>query len=72
MAAEMIGRVRALPPGDPELARRVADRMRRAASFAERLRGDAPPRVSAVLDEGVLRRVVGGPEVMRGAARPPA
>ena len=64
-ATEMIGRIRSLPPGDQELVERVTTRMRRAAGFAERLHGEAPPRVSVVIDEGVLRRVVGGPETMR-------
>jgi hypothetical protein len=64
-AAEMIGRIRALEPGDPELQERVDARMRRAAALADRLRGDAPPQVSVVTEEGVLRRVVGGPKVMR-------
>jgi hypothetical protein len=64
-AAEMIGRLRTLKPGDPELENRVGVRMRRAAAFAQRLRGEAPPKVSVVVDECVLRRVVGGPEVMR-------
>jgi transcriptional regulator with XRE-family HTH domain len=35
----------------------------------EVLRSDTPLRLSAVLDEGVLRRSVGGPEVMAGQLR---
>jgi transcriptional regulator with XRE-family HTH domain len=31
----------------------------------ERLKGDAPPFLSAVLDEAVIRRMIGGPKVMR-------
>lgn len=64
-AAEMIGRIRSLEPGDKELTDRVRTRMRRAADLAKRLDGAEPPRVSVVLDEGVLRRVVGGRETMR-------
>ncbi|MFH8365899.1 Scr1 family TA system antitoxin-like transcriptional regulator [Streptomyces sp. NPDC018031] len=46
---------------EEEVEQRVAARLGRQ----ERLRGDAPPRVWAVLDEGVIRRLVGGSEVMR-------
>lgn len=64
-AAEMIGRTRSLEPGDQELADRVRTRMRRAADLAKRLDGTEPPRVSVLIDEGALRRVVGGRETMR-------
>jgi len=64
-AAEMIGRIRSLEPGDQELAERVRVRMRRAADLAERLDGAQPPRVSVLIDEAALRRVVGGRETMR-------
>jgi len=64
-AAEMIGRTRSLEPGDQELADRVRARMRRAADLAERLDGAEPPRVSVLIDEGALRRVVGGRDTMR-------
>jgi hypothetical protein len=64
-AAEMIGRIRSLEPGDHELTERVRARMRRAADLAERLEGAEPPRVSVLIDEGALRRVVGGRETMR-------
>lgn len=64
-ATEMIGRLGALKPGDQELVDRVNTRMRRAAGLARRLRGDTPPSVTVVVDEGVLRRIVGGREVMR-------
>jgi hypothetical protein len=64
-AAEMIARLRSLEPGDEELADRVRTRMRRAADLADRLDGAEPPQVSALIDEGALRRVVGGRETMR-------
>jgi hypothetical protein len=64
-ATEMIGRLRSLDPGDEELADRVRTRMRRAADLADRLDSTEPPRVSALIDEGALRRVVGGRETMR-------
>jgi hypothetical protein len=64
-AAEMIGRLRSLEPGDQELADRVQIRMQRAADLEDRLDGNEPPRVSVLIDEGALRRVVGGRETMR-------
>ncbi|SNY50064.1 hypothetical protein SAMN05421748_110204 [Paractinoplanes atraurantiacus] len=64
-ATEMIGRIRSLDPGDQELADRVRTRMKRAAGLAERLEGEEPPRVSVLIDEGALRRLVGGRETMR-------
>ena len=50
---------KAAPPEDIE--RRVALRMKRQ----EMLTGREPPRFWSVMDEAVLRRPVGGPEVMR-------
>ncbi len=44
-----------------EIEWKIALRMDRQ----ERLRGDDAPFLSAVLDEAVIRRVIGGPEVMR-------
>ncbi|MGI5213987.1 helix-turn-helix domain-containing protein [Plantactinospora sp. CA-290183] len=44
-----------------DVARHLAERMRRQ----EILTRDNPPQLFAVLDEGVLRRPVGGPTVMR-------
>jgi len=64
-AAAMIGGIAGLASDDPALAKRVGVRMQRARSFAARLNGTAPPRLWAVIDESVLRRVVGGPAVMR-------
>jgi hypothetical protein len=64
-AAEMIGRLRSLDPGDPELTDRVRTRMRRSADLAQRLDGNQPPRVSVLIDEAALRRLVGGRETMR-------
>ncbi len=64
-AAEMIGRIAGLAPGDPQLTQRVNVRMQRAEAFAKRQQGGAPPQLWAVIDEAVLRRLVGGPAVMR-------
>ncbi|MGW0501575.1 DUF5753 domain-containing protein [Micromonospora sp. NPDC003241] len=44
-----------------EVERLVAARMARQSVLA----GDGPPWLTAVIDEGVIRRTVGGPEVMR-------
>lgn len=56
---------RALYPRDSEqaLQKRVDLRLGRQASFAER---EDKPRVSAIMDEATLHRMVGGPEVMDG------
>ena len=48
------------PAGEEELARRIAVRMARQ----ERLAADDPPEYWAVLNEAVIRRPVGGPDVM--------
>ncbi|WP_344593096.1 helix-turn-helix transcriptional regulator [Actinomadura vinacea] len=47
---------------ESEIDQRVELRMQRQ----ERLTGPEAPRLWAVLDEGALRRPIGGPEVMRG------
>jgi transcriptional regulator with XRE-family HTH domain len=49
-----------VPP--EEVERRIAVRLKRQ----ERLHGDDPLRLHALLDEAVLHRQAGGPEVMRG------
>ncbi|GIF38769.1 hypothetical protein BC793_105413 [Actinoplanes xinjiangensis] len=64
-AAEIISGITGLAEDDPELTERVNLRMRRAATFAQRLDGPNPPRLVAVIDEAALRRKVGGAEVMR-------
>ena len=64
-AMAMISRIIGLRVDDPELQARVNLRMQRANKLEERLLGTNPPEVWAVMDEGVLRRVVGGPAVMR-------
>jgi hypothetical protein len=64
-AAEIVRRVGGVADGSRELADRVDRRMRRAGALEERLRGPDAPRLLVVLDEGVLRRAVGGPDVMR-------
>lgn len=52
----------ASPDATPdEIDRKVALRIGRQ----DRLRGDEPPFLSAVLDEAVIRRKIGGPAVMR-------
>jgi transcriptional regulator with XRE-family HTH domain len=48
-------------PSEDEVERRAKARMSRQ----EILHRDDPPKVWAVLDEGALRRVIGGPQVMR-------
>jgi len=50
---------------EEEVARRATARISRQ----EILRRDNPPKLWAVLDEGALRRVIGGPEVMRAQLR---
>jgi hypothetical protein len=64
-ATEMIGRVAGLKPGDRDLIDRVNQRMERAAAFRKRLAGAEPPQVWVAIDEGALRRAVGGREIMR-------
>jgi transcriptional regulator with XRE-family HTH domain len=48
-----------------EVERRVAARLERQAILA----GENPPQLTVVVDEGVLRRPVGGPAVMREQLR---
>ncbi|WP_239377642.1 DUF5753 domain-containing protein [Frankia sp. Cj5] len=50
---------------DDEIERKVAVRMTRQ----ERLRSDEPPTLWTVLNEAVIRRVVGGAETMRAQLR---
>jgi hypothetical protein len=64
-AAEMIGRIRGLDPEDTELTERVNLRMQRAEAFEKRLTSASPPNMWAAIDESVLRRLTGGPAVMR-------
>ncbi|MGA8113316.1 MAG: helix-turn-helix transcriptional regulator [Actinocatenispora sp.] len=47
---------------DEEIERRVEARLERQ----KRLTTEDPPQLCAILDEAVLRRPIGGPEVMRG------
>lgn len=53
------------PDDGQDLDARVRLRLERAAAFEERLRGPNPPRFYAAIDEGVLRRHVGGAEALR-------
>ena len=55
-AREVISGIAGLGPEDRAVAERVRVRMNRAATFRERLDGDEPPHVWAVIDEAVLRR----------------
>lgn len=64
-AEEVLSRTTGLKPGSPELADRVAVRMQRGQTLEKLLQGNTPPQVSVAIDEAVLRRVVGGPGVMR-------
>ncbi len=50
----------------PEVERRVTARMARQHAWAER---EDPTRLWTILDETALRRVIGGPEVMRAQYR---
>jgi transcriptional regulator with XRE-family HTH domain len=52
-------------PSEDEVVRRARARVSRQ----EILRREQPPKFWAVIDEGVLRRVIGGPEVMRAQLR---
>jgi transcriptional regulator with XRE-family HTH domain len=54
-----------LRPHREEIDRRVEFRRQRQKLLTERLLGDDPPALWMVLDEAVLRRLVGGREVMR-------
>ncbi|GIE98092.1 helix-turn-helix domain-containing protein [Paractinoplanes rishiriensis] len=53
------------PAGSPQRERAVELRMRRQ----EILTGDQSPRLEIILDEAALRRLVGGPDVMREQLR---
>lgn len=52
-------------PSEEEIARRARARISRQAILSR----DDPPKVWAVLDEGALRRCIGGPEVMKAQLR---
>lgn len=52
-------------PAHPDVAARVEFRMSRQRRLAERAAAGHPPRLVAGMDEAVLRRPVGGAEVMR-------
>ncbi|GIM90239.1 hypothetical protein Ato02nite_020320 [Paractinoplanes toevensis] len=64
-AAAVIGEITRPAPVDTELTEKVGVRMQRARAFESRLKGETPPRMWAVIDEAVVRRVVGSPAVMR-------
>jgi len=64
-AEEMIARTTGLQAGSRELSDRVDIRLQRGAILEKRLQAATPPQVSIVVDEGALRRVVGGPVAMR-------
>jgi hypothetical protein len=63
--ARAVTRAAVGPPDDANLDTLVEVRLARQ----DVLRADPPLRMSAVLDEAVLRREVGGPEVMRAQLR---
>jgi transcriptional regulator with XRE-family HTH domain len=51
-------------PNDEQVQARVKLRMDRQAALQERLDGPHPPRLLAMIDESVLRRPIGGRDVM--------
>ncbi|GID26979.1 helix-turn-helix domain-containing protein [Paractinoplanes brasiliensis] len=51
-------------PNDEQVKARVQLRLDRQQALSERQQGENPPKVVAVLDEAVLRRPIGGREVM--------
>ncbi|MCU7727782.1 helix-turn-helix transcriptional regulator [Actinoplanes sp. KI2] len=51
-------------PNDEQVEARVQLRMDRQQAFFERLEGSNAPRIEAVIDESVLRRPIGGRDVM--------
>lgn len=53
-------------PDDPATLARVEVRLSRQHNLLDRMSGADPPRLSVVLDEIVLRRPVGGTDVLRG------
>jgi transcriptional regulator with XRE-family HTH domain len=53
------------PPSEDEVVRRAKARISRQEIFLR----DDPPKIWAVLDEGALRRHIGGPQVMRAQLR---
>jgi hypothetical protein len=54
------------PPDDPATLARVEVRLSRQQNLLDRMSGADPPQLSVVLDEIVLRRPVGGVDVLRG------
>jgi len=63
-ARAVTGRTLRIDPNDEQVQARVGLRMDRQQALFERLNGPNPPRVIAVLDESVLRRPIGGRDVM--------
>ncbi|MFJ1746043.1 helix-turn-helix domain-containing protein [Streptomyces sp. NPDC088116] len=63
--AEAVHRASEMRCGDQEIAHMVDIRMKRQ----ELLERDEPPHMWAVIDEAVIRRTVGGPDVMREQLR---
>jgi hypothetical protein len=64
-ATAMISSIVGLDLDSQQLNERVDARMERAETLHARLQSDAPPHVWAAIDEGVVRRVVGGVAVWR-------
>jgi transcriptional regulator with XRE-family HTH domain len=52
-------------PDDKDVAARVRLRMDRQRAFRERLGRPGAPRIVAILDESLLHRPIGGPDVLR-------
>jgi len=63
-AAALTSSILRKPSYDPEVRKIVDVRLKRQETLQERLAGQNPPRISQVIDEGVLLRPVGGDRVM--------
>ncbi|MFI1990028.1 helix-turn-helix domain-containing protein [Actinoplanes sp. NPDC020271] len=63
-ARTAVARTLRADPNDEQVQARVDLRMSRQEAVFERLGGPNAPRIEAVIDEAVLRRPVGGPDLM--------
>ena len=63
-AAALTSSIMRKPATHPDVRKVVDVRLKRQETLRERLAGATPPRVSQVIDEGVLHRAVGGDRIM--------